>query len=125
MHRKHDHDARRHRVQDGANAEDGARAGPVDLPPGDRRPDPDGNRVDRHDQARSPVAPALSAHEEKQRERRHPERQPAEQRPPTRAGTCGSPRSARSWLVPVIASDPFLELHVLETLLLGEEAREP
>ena len=59
----------------------GRRPEPVDLPAGDRRPDPDRHCVERHHDSRGPVAPALAADEEEQRKRCHAEWETAEQRP--------------------------------------------
>jgi len=47
----------------------------------DGRPDTDCHGVERHDDARGCVASPLSTDEEEESERRHPEREPAEERP--------------------------------------------
>ena len=79
--REEDDDADQGRVGDGPHPEHRRRPDSVDVPSGDRRPDTDGDRVERDDDPGGAVPSALSADEEEERERRHPERQATEQRP--------------------------------------------
>ena len=61
--------------------EHGARPAPVDLPAAVRRPDRDRDPVRGRDEPGLGVVAARTAHEQHERERRHPERQPGDDAP--------------------------------------------